>query len=121
MKRIRIDNTESGLILVGGDPVDERVLLPGPADLLPHLSAERLPRRQLEQEAGGIQHLQARHRETNTPMRKVLWIRKYFFQIRICGPVILTYGSGSRRLIDYGSIRFLPGHFCDQCKKYVVQ
>ena len=68
-------------MLVGGDPVDERVLLPGPSDLLPHLSAERLPRRQLEQEAGGIQHLQARQRETKTPMRKVLWIRKYFFQI----------------------------------------
>jgi hypothetical protein len=73
------------LFLVGGDPVDERVLLPGPADLLPHLSAERLPRRQLEQEAGGIQHLQARLRETNTPVRKrvvvletVLWIRKNF-------------------------------------------
>jgi hypothetical protein len=68
-KMIRIHNTESGLILVGGDPVDERVLLPGPADLLPHLPAERLPRRQLEQEAGGIQHLQARQRETNTPVR----------------------------------------------------
>jgi hypothetical protein len=35
--------------------------------------------------------------------QRVLRIRKYFFQIRIRGAVILT--SGSRRLLNYGSVR----------------
>jgi hypothetical protein len=32
---------------------------------------------------------------------QVVWIRKYFFRIRICGSVIVTYGSVSRRSISY--------------------
>jgi hypothetical protein len=45
----------------------------------------------------------------------VLWIRKYFFRIRIRGYKILNYGSEFGRPINYGSswIRILPGHFCD--------
>jgi hypothetical protein len=43
----------------------------------------------------------------------VLRIRKYFYRIRIRGAVILTYGSRSRRPINYGSdrIRILPDIF----------
>jgi hypothetical protein len=48
----------------------------------------------------------------------VLWIRNYFFRIRMRGSVILT--SGSRKLIIYGSIRILPGHFCGQPMKNIM-
>ncbi len=33
----------------------------------------------------------------NTVSIVAVWIRKYFFKIRICGSVILNYGSGFRR------------------------
>jgi hypothetical protein len=41
----------------------------------------------------------------------VLWIRNYFF--RILGSVVLNYGSGSRRPINYGfgRIRIPPDIF----------
>jgi hypothetical protein len=54
----------------------------------------------------------------------VLWIRKYFFRIRILGSIILNYKSGSERPIKYksgserpikydsGRVRILSGHFC---------
>jgi hypothetical protein len=53
----------------------------------------------------------------------VLWIRKFFFWIWIRGSVILKYGSGSRRRIDYGSgrIRILLDIFVATEKKYVVK
>ncbi len=48
----------------------------------------------------------------------VLWIRKYFFRIRIHGSVFLNYGSGSRMQINYGSdrVRTLNGNFWDRWK-----
>jgi hypothetical protein len=57
-------------------------------------------------------------RTENVSYYTVLRIRKYFFQIRILGAIILTYGSGSRRPINYGSFLdiFLPNE-----KKYVVK
>ncbi len=53
----------------------------------------------------------------------VLWIRKFFYWIRIRGSVIMKYGSGSRRPIDYGSgwIRILLDIFEAAEKKYVVK
>ncbi len=51
----------------------------------------------------------------------VFRVRKYFF--RICGSVVMNYGSGSERPIYYGSgrIRILPLHFCGHWKnKYVA-
>jgi hypothetical protein len=49
---------------------------------------------------------------------ELLWIRKYFFQIRIRGSLILNIGSGSRRPINYGSIRILPGLLWPLDKRY---
>jgi len=52
-----------------------------------------------------------------------LRIRKYFFQIQIREAVILTYGSGSRTPITYGSdrIQILRGHkICRQIGTPVV-
>ncbi len=51
----------------------------------------------------------------------MLGIRKYSFRLRIWlrGAVILTYGSGSKRPINYGSgrIQILHEHFCARWKK----
>jgi len=40
-----------------------------------------------------------------------LWIRRYFFRIRIRGSVIPIYGSG-RPVYYCLRLRILPGHFC---------
>jgi hypothetical protein len=54
---------------------------------------------------------------------QVLEIHKYFFLIRICRSVILNYGSGSRRPINYehGQIRILSVHFVVTEKKICCQ
>ncbi len=53
----------------------------------------------------------------------VLWIRKFFYWIRIRGSVIMKYGSGSGRLLNYDSgwTRILLDIFVVTEKKYVVK
>ncbi len=52
----------------------------------------------------------------------LLWIRKYFCQIRILASV-MDHGSGSGRPINYrsGWIWIVPGHFFGHWKKLVVK
>ncbi len=42
---------------------------------------------------------------------------RYFFQIRMRGPIIMIYGY--ERLINYGSGRIQTGHFCGHWNKYI--
>ena len=59
----------------------------------------------------------------------MVWIRRYFFRIRIRGSVILNYrsGSGSGRPIKCGSgrIRIIPwhvcGHFQNKCSQIGIK
>jgi hypothetical protein len=85
-----------------------------------------------EDRSGGVRSHQDIRRQDQAPQGQsnflyfyfissepVLWIRRYFFRIRIRGAVILTYGSGAKRPVSYGSGSYLNIFVFNEIKYFV--